>query len=107
MEVTMSYTSGIGGGQVLPTSISTPETSLRSQSSGGAQNVASASERDVAVSDQTTFSAAGSWIAQPVAGGDSDVRTEKVAALQQAIAAGTYNVSASDVADKLIQASAK
>jgi negative regulator of flagellin synthesis FlgM len=32
----------------------------------------------------------------------SDVRMEKVAALQQAIEAGTYNVSSSDVADKLI-----
>jgi len=32
----------------------------------------------------------------------SDVRFEKVAALQQQIAAGTYNVSSSDVADKLL-----
>ena len=33
----------------------------------------------------------------------SDVRTAKVAALQAAIAGGTYNVSAGDVADKLIE----
>jgi negative regulator of flagellin synthesis FlgM len=32
----------------------------------------------------------------------SDVRMDKVTALQQAIAAGTYNVSASDVAGKII-----
>ena len=35
--------------------------------------------------------------------GQSDVRTEKVAQLQAAIASGTYNVSSSDVADSLIQ----
>jgi negative regulator of flagellin synthesis FlgM len=34
----------------------------------------------------------------------SDVRTEKVAALQQSIAAGTYNIPAADVAGKLIGA---
>jgi len=33
----------------------------------------------------------------------SDVRSSKVEALQQSIAAGTYNVSSSDVADKLIE----
>jgi anti-sigma28 factor (negative regulator of flagellin synthesis) len=32
----------------------------------------------------------------------SDVRVEKVAALQQTIAAGTYSVTAADLADKLI-----
>jgi len=34
---------------------------------------------------------------------DSDVRLEKVAAIQQALAAGTYAVSPSDVAGKLIE----
>ncbi|WP_158749993.1 flagellar biosynthesis anti-sigma factor FlgM [Acidobacterium sp. S8] len=32
-----------------------------------------------------------------------DVRMEKVAAVQQAIASGTYHVSAEDVADKLVR----
>ena len=50
--------------------------------------------------DATQLSAAGAVLAKATAG--SDVRTEKVAALQAAIASGTYHVSASDVADKLI-----
>lgn len=45
-------------------------------------------------------SLAGAMISQATTG--SDVRFEKVAALRQAIAAGTYNVSAADLADKLI-----
>ncbi|WP_162538113.1 flagellar biosynthesis anti-sigma factor FlgM [Granulicella sp. WH15] len=54
--------------------------------------------------DQATLSSASSFISQAVGSSspDSDVRTEKIAALQQAIADGTYNVSASDVADKII-----
>jgi negative regulator of flagellin synthesis FlgM len=34
----------------------------------------------------------------------SDVRGDKVAALQQAISSGTYNVASSAVADKLMSA---
>jgi anti-sigma28 factor (negative regulator of flagellin synthesis) len=34
----------------------------------------------------------------------SDVRADKIAGLQPLIAAGTYNVSSSDVADKLLSA---
>lgn len=37
-----------------------------------------------------------------IAGVRSDVRFEKVAALQEAIAKGTYTVSAADLADRLI-----
>jgi flagellar biosynthesis anti-sigma factor FlgM len=33
----------------------------------------------------------------------SDTRAEKVAALQQAIASGSYSVSSADVASKMIQ----
>ena len=50
--------------------------------------------------DQAKVSLAGGLVARASAG--SDVRTEKVAALQAAIAAGTYKVGAGDVADKLI-----
>jgi negative regulator of flagellin synthesis FlgM len=50
--------------------------------------------------DQTTVSSASGTIANQLGG--SDVRTEKVQALQQATAGGTYNVSSSDVADKIV-----
>ena len=48
--------------------------------------------------DQANLSVAGGLAAQ----GGSDVRLDKVQALQQAIAAGTYHVSASDVAGKIV-----
>ncbi|MGD0445217.1 MAG: flagellar biosynthesis anti-sigma factor FlgM [Edaphobacter sp.] len=51
--------------------------------------------------DQAELSSAGGLVAQALA--SSDVRTAKVGALQQAIAAGNYSVSSSDVADKIIQ----
>jgi negative regulator of flagellin synthesis FlgM len=53
-------------------------------------------------SDRATFSNAGSNVASAL--GDSDVRTDKVAAVQSALAAGTYNVPASAVASKLVDA---
>lgn len=53
-------------------------------------------------SDQTVkVSTAAGALAQIT--GQSDVRTDKVAQLQAAIANGTYNVSSTDVADKLIE----
>jgi negative regulator of flagellin synthesis FlgM len=52
--------------------------------------------------DKASLSSTAGVVAQALAG--SDVRAEKVAALQQSIAAGTYSVSSSDVADKLMSA---
>jgi negative regulator of flagellin synthesis FlgM len=106
MEVTMSYTSGIDSTQLLLTAVSTASTSTSATSrtqlneANGAGSAGSVQSGDG--DDHTTFSTTGSLIAQ--ASGSSDVRMEKVAALQQAIAGGTYNVPASDVADKLISA---
>lgn len=51
--------------------------------------------------DQATVSAAGGLVAQALT--TSDVRMEKVAPLQAAIANGTYNVPASEVANKLVE----
>jgi len=50
--------------------------------------------------DQATLSSAASLAAS--AAPDSDVRMDKVAAVQKALADGTYNVPASDVAGKMI-----
>jgi negative regulator of flagellin synthesis FlgM len=55
----------------------------------------------IADADQTTLSSIGGLVSQALE--QSDVRTEKVASLQQAISAGKYNISSSDVADKLLQ----
>ena len=51
-------------------------------------------------SDSATFSSAGSEVSQTA--GDAGVRMDKVASIQAALAAGTYNVSASDVASKVV-----
>jgi negative regulator of flagellin synthesis FlgM len=109
MEETMSYMNGLGSAQLLLSAASTTTSTAattRSQSTDSITNSASTSAPSLTSSfdDQTSFSA-GSLIAQRSANSDSDsdVRTEKVAALQQAIAAGTYSVSASDVADKLLK----
>ena len=51
--------------------------------------------------DQASVSSAGGLVAQLANG--PDVRTEKVAQLQAAIASGKYSVPASAVADKLVE----
>jgi negative regulator of flagellin synthesis FlgM len=65
--------------------------------SGGADTNATA---PVAQADSTNISSTSGLIAQALGG--SDVRADKVASLQQSIAAGTYNVSSSDVASKIV-----
>lgn len=50
--------------------------------------------------DQASVSVAGGLAALGTA--DGDVRLDKVAALQQSIAAGTYKVSSLDVASKMV-----
>jgi negative regulator of flagellin synthesis FlgM len=51
--------------------------------------------------DEASLSKAGGLIAQVFSG--SDVRTDKVVALQVAIRSGSYNVPSSEVAGKIIQ----
>jgi negative regulator of flagellin synthesis FlgM len=51
-------------------------------------------------SDVATLSSAGSEVAQSAA--DGGVRMDKVAEIQAALAAGTYNVPASAVASRMI-----
>jgi negative regulator of flagellin synthesis FlgM len=51
-------------------------------------------------SDRATFSSAGSEVSLTAA--EPDVRADKVAGVQAAMAAGTYNVPASAVAAKVV-----
>ena len=73
---------------------------------GQADNLKQSSGNDVSVasstqSDAAKVSVSAGLLTQDVGG--TDVRAGRVAELQQAIAAGTYSVPASVVADKLIE----
>ena len=52
--------------------------------------------------DRATLSSAGTEVFHSAA--ESDVRVDKVAAVQKALASGTYNVPASEVAGKIVEA---
>ncbi len=73
--------------------------SAQSQQTRNAEMVAA---QAVFGGDQATLSQAATEVSQ--SGADADVRTEKVAAIQQALAAGTYSVPAPKVADKVMDA---
>ena len=94
---------GISSLQSLLTQLNTNETKTTStDKTQGTQASATGSVTAQASRvDQASLSAAGGLAASSA--GDSDVRTDKVAQLQQAIASGTYNVPASDVASKLVE----
>ena len=63
-------------------------------------NLAEVGNQSLLNSDQTIVSSTGGAMLQAM--GTSDVRADKVASLQAAIANGAYNVSSADVAGKLI-----
>jgi negative regulator of flagellin synthesis FlgM len=102
----LSYTNGIGNSN----NPFAAETSAANSTSAAAQtertapvslsNSSTPGAPASAALDQTKLSGFGGALAQALT--QSDVRMDRVAALQQAIANGTYNVSASDVADKII-----
>ena len=99
----MSYTNGIGNSQnpfaAETNATSGPAQAERTASISLSNSAASGSSVSFAV-DHAKLSGFGGALAQALT--QSDVRMDKVTALQQAIAAGTYNVSASDVSDKII-----
>jgi negative regulator of flagellin synthesis FlgM len=78
--------------QLFPTQEIAKSDSAASQPPGSAPVSGSA--------DEATLSPAASMAAE--AAQDSGVRMDKVTSVQQAIAAGTYSVSSSDVAGKMI-----
>jgi negative regulator of flagellin synthesis FlgM len=99
----MSYTSGITNlqqtiSQITP-SEAKPATQANALGQETNQNVKQTANLERA--DQTNLSSAGGLVAQALEA--SDTRSAKVTSLQQAIASGTYSVSSSDVADKIIQ----
>jgi negative regulator of flagellin synthesis FlgM len=99
----MSYANGIGNLQqdanrVTPSEVK-HEVQVSASDSVVDQN--DAPNTNVGHADHANLSSAASVVAQALEG--SDTRSTKVAALQSAIAAGTYNVSSSDVAEKIIQ----
>ncbi len=99
----MSYASGINSLQQTINSItsseSKPATQITAPDTGS--RASEGSTAGVAQVDQANLSSTGGLVAHALEG--SDTRSAKVASLQQAIAAGTYSVSSSDVADKIIQ----
>jgi negative regulator of flagellin synthesis FlgM len=99
----MSFTNGIGDLKQALSSITQAATTTETQQVGSAKENGSSPTGAARVpqADEARLSSTGGLIAQSLEG--SDVRTAKVEALQQAIANGTYSVSSSDVADKLIQ----
>jgi negative regulator of flagellin synthesis FlgM len=107
MEVyRLNYTTGIGTPQEHFNATGTtasPEPSKTGKaelnpSSIGSQTASGGAARV----DKANLSAAGSLVMQTLS--ESDVRAGKVTALQQSIVAGTYNISSSDVAAKLLDA---
>jgi len=79
------------GGTPAATAVSPPRNGANTPAAGGALS-----------NDRATLSSAGSGVAQTAA--EPDVRLDKVAGIQAALAAGTYNVSASAVASSVVTA---
>jgi negative regulator of flagellin synthesis FlgM len=99
----MSYANGINSLQQTVNSItaSAATPSAPVSVSDGVSKASAGSVANVEHVDQTNLSSTGGLVAQALE--TSDTRSAKVASLQQAIAAGSYSVSSSDVADKIIQ----
>jgi negative regulator of flagellin synthesis FlgM len=81
--------------EALEVSQASPVTAVQAQTPAGVPRASGAIE------DRAEVSTVASLAHQAMA--VSDVRMEKVAALQQSIASGTYHVNAADVADKLVR----
>lgn len=101
----MNFMSGIGSGSqglslLAPVSTSTSG-SVQGSAVKASESLESAGVSQGSVQSATTLSSTAGVLARSLSGPDE--RAGKVEALQAAIAAGTYNVSAADVADKLIQ----
>ncbi len=72
------------------------------QTQSQAAKTQTASTSSTLAGDQATLSSAGATVSQAAA--EPDVRLDKVASVQAALAAGSYNVPASAVASKVVDA---
>jgi negative regulator of flagellin synthesis FlgM len=97
----MSYTSGIGSQQATNAITPSEAPVVTVNESGTVADKSEALSVTVGHGDEAALSSTGDLVFQSL--GASDTRTAKVSSLQEAIAAGTYTVSSSDVADKIIQ----
>jgi flagellar biosynthesis anti-sigma factor FlgM len=77
--------------------VSQPDNTAAQPAKNGA-----ARENNPVSSDVATLSSAGSEVAQSAS--DDGVRMDKVSSIQAALAAGTYNVPASAVASRMVDA---
>jgi len=103
----MTYTSAVDSNRQLPndTSVSSPAAAAVAASARTGATTRAAIQASQAIdsiaSDSAKVSLAGAMLSQASTG--SDVRFDKVAALQQSIQAGTYGVTSANVAGKLIE----
>jgi negative regulator of flagellin synthesis FlgM len=93
----MSYTNGIGGLQQALSSIASTNTKTGDASANEREEPAYISSQHI---DQASPSSLGGIVIQALEG--SDTRSTRVAALQQTIASGSYNISSSAVAERMI-----
>jgi negative regulator of flagellin synthesis FlgM len=99
----MSYGNGIGNPQQTISSIasSAATPTLQTPASSSQVKDGAVSSSNVQYADQATLSTSASYVSQALE--SSDTRSTKVLSLQQSIAAGSYSVSSSDIADKMIR----
>ena len=97
----MSYASEITSLQPANNSFASSEAKPATRVSALDKTSNAGSIANVEQVDQTSLSSTGGLVARAMEG--PDTRSAKVASLQQAISAGNYSVSSSDVADKIIQ----
>ncbi len=99
----MSGSNGISSLQHLlgTLDVEAPQRTSGSQRALNSTGAAGKGALATAGGDQANVSRTGDLVA--LALGSSDVRSAKVAQLQQAIASGTYNVSSGDVANKIVE----
>ena len=98
LESISSVSNVLGG--LNPAGNTSPAESVDEISASSATTQTKSSQANHQAPDQANVSSVGGLVAQVSA--TSDVRTEKVAQLQAAIASGSYHVSSEDVANKIV-----